>query len=118
MEISEEIEEKLGLLKSKFLSEIITHAPTGDFDFTDYHKFDHQIEETLTSPDEVWIYDEEVEVYRKFFVEKGESYSQIILTLKESKDNPLMVILNFITKFEVLAERFCRGERKKISTRH
>lgn len=118
MEISEEVEEKLGLLKSKFLSEIITYAPTEDFDFTDYHKFDHQIETTLTSPDEVWGYDEEVDVYRKIFVEKGGPYSQIILVLRESKDNPLIIILNFITKFEALAERFCRGERKSISTRH
>lgn len=118
MEISEEIQEKLGLLKSNFLSELISYTSSQDFDITDYLKFDHLIEEALSEPDELWSYDEEVDVYRKFFMEGGQSCSQIILVLKETADNPLIVILNFVTRFEELAARFCRGERKKISTRH
>lgn len=118
MEISDEIQEKLALLKSNFLSEIIIHAQEGDFDFTQYLSFDHQIESTLAFADEVWSLDEDVDVYRKFFGDREKMYSQIVLVLKESKDNPLLIILNFVTKFESLAQRFCRGERKRISTHH
>lgn len=119
MEISDEIQERLALLKSNFLSEIIIHGQKEDFDFTEYMNFDHQIEETLTRADEIWNYDGEVEVYRKFFGEgRDQFYSQIIITLKESSKNPLMIILSFVTRDESLAKRFCQGKREKISTHH
>ena len=119
MEISDEIQEKLALLKSNFLSEIIIYAPAGDFDFTEYLNFDHQIEQTLLAPDELWAFSSEVDVYRKFFVDDEQKiYSQIVLALTESRENPLLLILNFVTRFDVLADRFCRGTKKLISTHH
>jgi len=118
MEISEEVQEKLALLKSTFLSEIIIYSEEGDFDFTEYLNFDHQIEQTIAAPDEIWNFDKEVQVYRKHFATTDMTYSQIVLSLKETKDNPLLIILNFVTKSESLAQRFCRGERELISTHH
>lgn len=119
MEIADEIQEKLALLKSQFLSEIISYAVSGDFDFTEYLNFDHQIEQTLLSPDELWSFNEEVDVYRKFFGGPDQlMYSQIVLVLKESSEHPLLIILNLVTRFDSLADRFCRGEKKIISTHH
>ena len=117
-EISDETEEKLGLLKSTFLSEIIAHQKSDDFDFADYTKFDEQIENALTDPDEIWSYDAEVETYVKYFMHAGVRASQLVLMLKASKDNPLMVILSFVTRDEDLRKRFCLGRRTKISTHH
>ena len=118
MEISDEIEEKLGLLKSTFLSEIIAHQKSDDFDFADYTNFDEQIENALTDPDEIWSYDAEIDTYVKYFMHEGVRASQLILMLKASKDNPLMVILSFVTRDEDLRKRFCLGKRIKISTHH
>lgn len=118
MEISDEIEEKLGLLKSTFLSEIIAYQKNDDFDFADYTKFDEQIESALTDPDEIWSYDSEVDTYLKYFLHEGVRASHVILMLKASKDNPLMVILSFVTRDEDLRKRFCLGKRTKISTHH
>lgn len=119
MEISDEIQEKLALLKSNFLSEIIIYAEKDDFDFTDYFKYDYLTEDTLKEPDEVWEFDREVLVLRKFFSEEGGgSYSQLVLALKASAENPLMLILSFVTRHQALAGRFCQGVPVKINTHH
>ena len=69
-------------------------------------------------PDEIWSYDAEIDTYVKYFMHEGVRASQLILMLKASKDNPLMVILSFVTRDEDLRKRFCLGKRIKISTHH
>lgn len=118
MEISDDIEEKLGLLKSTFLSEIIANQKNDDFDFADFLKFDEQIEGVLTAPDEIWSYEKEVDVFVKYFMHEGKRASHIILMLRETNQNPLMVILSFVTKDEDLRKLFCRGDKKRFSTHH
>jgi hypothetical protein len=116
--LSEEVLEWIGLKKSEYLSQLITHQQANDFPITEFHQFDTHIPMTIQEADNLYeLQDEDypVRIYIKAYAH-DQVFTQIVLGAvlpDEKKDSEIFVpILSFITKDEKLVRLFSVGVSK------
>ncbi len=114
--VPEEVAEWIGLKKSEYLSELIQLALPGDFDFAEYHQFNHLVPETIQDADRVFQSSADQFELRTFV----KSYSlpthlhQVVIAVMlpdlKTKDLVLVPILCFVTRKDELAKKFSVGK--------
>jgi len=109
--LADDVLEWLSLKKSEYLSRLIEHSASGDFEFQQFMEFDELIPNTLSSPD--YVHDSTEDGYRvktfvKTYHEKG-VFQQILmgaLLPDQNKQDVFVPILALVTRKEEVVRLF------------
>lgn len=112
--LTEEDAEWIGLKKSEYLSKLIEHVESDDFQFEDYHRFDHQIPATISTPDwhgEITEDGRKIRTYCRSYQDQ-ETYQQIVVgtvVADQDKNEIFVPIITFVSRKENLVKLFGVG---------